>query len=209
MSTFQDRDDAGRQLAAAVADLGLAGGVTVVGLPRGGVPVAAAVAAVLDAPLDILLVRKVGHPRHREYAIGAVAEGGVEIADESAQRRLDQADVAGAVGRAHRELRERAEHYRGARPAHDLAGRTVVVVDDGLATGSTARAALRAVRRLGAERAVLAVPVASAQGLRSVASVAHDVVCVLTPPDFRAVGHHYDDFTATTDDEVRRLLQAR
>ena len=206
MTLFEDRHDAGTQLAAAVADLGLEGDVTVVGLPRGGVPLAAAVATGLDAPLDVILVRKVGHPRHREYAIGAIAEGGVEIANESEQRRLDPDEVASAVRRARRELDERAERYRGTRPPHDLEGRTVIVVDDGLATGSTARSALRAVRRLGARRAVLAVPVASRRGLRSTEGVAHQVVCLHTPEDFRAVGQFYEDFAPTTDDAVRALL---
>lgn len=206
MTLFEDRHDAGTQLAAAVADLGLEGDVTVVGLPRGGVPLAAAVATGLDAPLDVILVRKVGHPRHREYAIGAIAEGGVEIANESEQRRLDPDEVASAVRRARRELDERAERYRGTRPPHDLEGRTVIVVDDGLATGSTARSALRAVRRLGARRAVLAVPVASRRGLRSTEGVAHQVVCLHTPEDFRAVGQFYEDFAPTTDDVVRALL---
>ena len=206
MTLFEDRQDAGTQLAAAVADLNLEGAVTVVGLPRGGVPVAAAVAAALDAPLDVILVRKVGHPRHREYAIGAIAEGGVEIANESEQRRLDPDEVASAVRRARRELDERADLYRGARRRHALAGRTVVVVDDGLATGATARSALRAVRRIGASKAILAVPVASRRGLRSVEGVAHQVVCLHTPDDFRAVGQFYADFAPTTDDEVRAFL---
>ena len=203
MTLFEDRHDAGTQLAAAVADLGLEGDVTVVGLPRGGVPLAAAVATGLDAPLDVILVRKVGHPRHREYAIGAIAEGGVEIANESEQRRLDPDEVASAVRRARRELDERAERYRGTRPPHDLEGRTVIVVDDGLATGSTARSALRAVRRLGARRAVLAVPVASRRGLRSTEGVAHQVVCLHTPEDFRAVGQFYEDCLLYTSPSPR------
>lgn len=206
MTVFADRHDAGRQLAPAVAELSLGNDVTVVGLPRGGVPLAAVVAEALGAPLDVLLVRKVGHPRHREYAIGAVAEGGVEVANESEQRRLDADDVEVALGRARRELQERAERYRGARQRQPLAGRTVVVVDDGLATGATARSALRAVRRIGASRAVLAVPVASRRGLRSVEGVAHEIVCLHAPDDFRAVGQYYADFTPTTDDEVRALL---
>lgn len=206
MTTFADRVDAGQQLAAAVVAHGVGADPVVLGLPRGGVPVAAAVAAALGAPLDVLLVRKVGHPRHREYAIGAVAEGGVEVHDDAAQRRLAAAHVTAAVERARAELRERAERYRGVRPAIDVRGRAVVVVDDGLATGATARSALQAVRGRGAAEVVLAVPVASPRGLETVRDVADVVVCLAAPRGFRAVGNHYEDFTATSDAEVRRLL---
>ncbi len=204
---FDDRLDAGRQLAAAVADRVRGEDVVVLGLPRGGVPVAACLAAALHAPLDVLLVRKVGHPRHPEFAIGAVAEGGVEVHDEAAQRRLPRAVVADAVGRARHELRERANRYRGVAPPVPVEGRTVVVVDDGLATGATARSALRAVRARRPARLVLAVPVASPRGLQTVRGAADDVVCLGAPADFRAVGNHYRDFSATTDDEVRALLR--
>lgn len=207
MRQFADRADAGQHLAAeVVARCGTETEVVVLGLPRGGVPVAAVVAAALSAPLDVLLVRKIGHPRHREYAIGAVAEGGVEVHDEAAQRRLDPTDVARARDRARAELRERAARYRGIRPAVDVTGRTVVMVDDGLATGATARSALQAARQRGAGHVVLAVPVASPRGLRAVEDAADEVVCLSAPADFRAVGQFYADFSATTDDEVRRLL---
>lgn len=206
VTTFADRDDAGRRLAAAVADLDAAHDVVVVGLPRGGVPVAAMVATALGAPLDVLLVRKVGHPQHREFAIGAVAEGGIEVMDESAMRHIGPDAAAAAVDRARRELRERAERYRGSRPAHALEGRTVVIVDDGLATGATMRSAVRAAEELGAARVVVAVPVASPRGLRAVDEVADEVVCLAAPAGFRAVGQYYDDFAPTTDDDVRRLL---
>jgi predicted phosphoribosyltransferase len=208
VTTFTDRDDAGRRLAAAVANLVPAHDVVVVGLPRGGVPVAAVVASALDAPLDVLLVRKVGHPRHREFAIGAVAEGGIEVMDESAMQQIGPDTAAAAVDRARRELQERAERYRGSRPAHALGGRTVVIVDDGLATGATMRSAVRAAEQLGAARVVVAVPVASPRGLRTVEGLADQVVCLAAPVGFRAVGQYYDDFAPTTDDDVRRLLGA-
>lgn len=204
---FRDRRDAGRQLAAAVLERVAADAdVTVLGLPRGGVPIAAAVADALEAPLDVLLVRKVGHPRHREFAIGAVAEGGVEVREEGAVPGASDADVARAVELARAELSERAERYRGVRTAAPVEGRTVVVVDDGLATGATARVALLAVRERSPARLVLAVPVASPRGLASVHDVADEVVCLHTPRGFRAVGQYYRDFSATTDDEVRQLL---
>lgn len=205
---FQDRADAGRQLAAAVRDH-VAGDedVTVLGLPRGGVPIAAAVADALEAPLDVLLVRKVGHPRHREFAIGAVAEGDIEVRDRGSIAGASEEDVRRALARARDELAERAERYRGVRTAAPVEGRTVVVVDDGLATGATARVALLAVRRRSPGRVVLAVPVASPRGLETVQDVVDDVVCLHAPRGFRAVGQYYRDFSPTTDDDVRRLLE--
>ena len=165
-------------------------------------------ASALDAPLDVLLVRKVGHPRHREFALGAVAEGGIEVMDESAMQQLGPDAAAAVVDRARRELQERAERYRGSRPAHALEGRTVVIVDDGLATGATMRSAVLAAEQLGAARVVVAVPVASRRGLRTVEEIADQVVCLAAPVGFRAVGQYYDDFAPTTDDDVRRLLGA-
>lgn len=203
---FQDRTDAGRQLAAAVAERVAAEGVTVLGLPRGGVPVAAAVAEKLGAPMDVLLVRKVGHPRHREFAIGAVAEGGVEVRSDDPAARMAAAEFDQAVERARSELADRAERYRGVRTAAPIEGRTVVVVDDGVATGSTARVALLAVRQRNPRRLVLAVPVASPRGIETLQDVVDEVVCLHAPRGFRAVGQYYRDFSATTDDDVRRLL---
>lgn len=203
---FQDRTDAGRQLAAAVAERVDADGVTVLGLPRGGVPVAAAVAEELGAPLDVLLVRKVGHPHHREFAIGAVAEGGVEVRSDDTAARMARAEVDQAVELAQSELADRASRYRGVRTAAPVDGRTVVVVDDGVATGSTARVALTALRERSPRRLVLAVPVASPRGIETLQDVVDEVVCLHAPRGFRAVGQFYRDFSATTDDEVRRLL---
>ena len=203
---FHDRADAGQQLAAAVAAQVGDGEVTVLGLPRGGMPVAAPVAKALGAPLDVLLVRKVGHPRHRELAVGAVAEGGVHVRNEQLAGRLSADEFAAALERAEGELAERARRYRGLRSAVPVHGRTVVVVDDGLATGATARVALQAVRERGPSRLVLAVPVGSPDGLRTVGDVADVVVCLAAPDSFRAVGQYYADFAPTSDDEVTRLL---
>lgn len=204
---FQDRAEAGRQLAAAVAEHVAAGeDVTVLGLPRGGVPVAAAVAEELGAPLDVLLVRKVGHPRHKEFAIGAVAEGGVEVRNTDTAARMADSEVDQAVELARSELADRAARYRGVRTAAPISGRTVVVVDDGVATGSTARVALTALRERDPARLVLAVPVASPRGIETLQDTVHDVVCLHAPRSFRAVGQYYRDFSATTDDEVRQLL---
>lgn len=205
---FDDRRDAGRQLAAAVAErVKPDEDVTVLGLPRGGVPIAAAVADSLGAPLDVLLVRKVGHPSHREFAIGAVAEGGVQVGEADAVAGADEEQVRAAVDRAHSELEERAERYRGVRTPAPVEGRTVVVVDDGLATGATARVALLAARERSPARLVLAVPVASPRGLENVTDIVDEVVSLHSPPGFRAVGQYYRDFSATTDDEVRQLLE--
>ena len=215
---FQDRQDAGRRLGtvlrahtdeAAVSGGNVSGGnVVVVGLPRGGVVVAAEVAAALDAPLDVLVVRKIGTPGHEELAMGAVAEGGVTVIDDRIVTELGitPSQLAAATAKAERELTERARLLRGVRPMLDLAGATVVLVDDGLATGSTARAALRAVAARGAGRRVMAVPVGAPAAVRMLASEADEVVCLAAPAGFRAVGAFYVDFRPITDTEVQRLL---
>lgn len=200
---FHDRHEAGRELASRAAHL--AGpDVIVLGLPRGGVPVAEEVADVLRAPLDVCVVRKLGVPYHPELGMGAIGEGGTRVInDEVVQRAgVSAADVATVEARERDVLRERARRYRGDEAPAGLTGRTAVVVDDGIATGSTARAACRIARERGARRVVLAVPVAPADWTERLAGVADEYVCVETPAYFAAIGQFYQDFTQTTDAEV-------
>jgi putative phosphoribosyl transferase len=213
---FADRRDAGRRLAHRLGDLAehgenRSGEVVVLGLPRGGVPVAAEVAASLGAPLDILVVGKVGVPGHEELAVGAVADDGTTVVNPDVQSvaGLSDADVSDLAERQVAALARRGTELRpaGATPA-DVAGRTVVVVDDGMATGATMRVALDVVRQRGARRVIAAVPVASLEATSLVAAGADRVVCVLTPRDFHAVGPWYGDFTQVGDDEVRDVLAA-
>ena len=204
-----DRFDAGRRLARAL-DAERRPSLVVLGLPRGGVPVAAEVARALDAPLDVLVVRKLGVPQHRELAMGAIGEGGVRVVDHEVVQSLGvpERELA-AVERAESEvLALRATSYRQVLPARDLAGHPVVIVDDGMATGSTARAACEVARARGASHVVVATPVASSSAVRAVAAVADDVVTLSVPPSFRAVGEFYDDFSPTTDTDVLALLHA-
>ena len=196
---FRDRDDAGVRLGEAVAALDLASPV-VLGMPRGGVPVAAPVAFRLDAPLDVVVACKIGAPGHAELGIGAAAEDGIVV-------WIGPSDADGQA-RAQAEVARRVAAYRGDRPRPSVAGRAVVVVDDGLATGVTAEAALRWVRSHGPDRLVLAVPVGAPDTVRRLqaSELADQVVCLLQPPGFGAVGAWYDDFDQTTDDQVHRLL---
>lgn len=184
------------------------GDVVVLALPRGGVPVAAAVADRLGAPLDVLTVRKVGTPGHVELALGAVASGGLVVLNDDLVARLGLGEgaVSARVDVARRELAERDRRLRGDRPAPELDGRTVVVVDDGLATGATMRAAVAAVRTASPQRVVVAVPVGPPDTVAELATEADDVICPLQPPDFAAVGQWYRDFGETTDADVVELL---
>ncbi|WP_411108796.1 phosphoribosyltransferase family protein [Streptomyces sp. c-19] len=204
---FSDRTDAGRQLAARLGHL-KDQDVVVLGLPRGGVPVAAEVADALGAPLDICLVRKLGTPGQPELAMGALGEGGVRVLNERVLRRTgaDERDIAAAEVREHAELDQRAGRYRGSRPSIPLEGRTVLVVDDGLATGATALAACRVVRAKGAARIVLAVPVAPQGWTDRLGGEADETVSVHTPELFYAIGQFYRDFTQTPDAEVIACL---
>jgi len=207
---FADRVDAGRQLSARLGHLA-GSGVVVLGLPRGGVPVAAEVAAVLHAPLDVLVVRKLGLPWQPELAMGAVAGVGGALEEVRNEQVIRQTGVSAETidqvrSREVAELRRRESAYRGDRPAIDVRGRTVVVVDDGLATGSTMLAAVAAVRGQSPVRVVVGVPVGSRGTCTRLRREVAEVVCVSTPLGFAAVGQAYDDFRATSDDEVRAAL---
>ncbi|MFC6881840.1 phosphoribosyltransferase [Actinomadura yumaensis] len=200
---FADRAEAGRALAERLAPLGLEGAV-VLALPRGGVPVGHEVARRLGARLDVLVTRKIGYPPQPELGVGAVAEGGDPVFDGGLLRRLGltEDDLAATVASERAELDRRVRAYRGDRPLSGTASRPVVVVDDGLATGGTARAALRAVRGHGPTRLVLAVPVGAAETVRDMSGEADDVVVLAAPSSFRAVGQWYHDFDQLTDADV-------
>jgi predicted phosphoribosyltransferase len=182
--------------------------VIVLALPRGGVPVAYEVAQALDAPLDVFLVRKLGVPGHEEFALGAIASGGVRVINQDAVRglRIPPATIDAIAAREQQELERRERLYRGDRPAPDVRGRTVILVDDGLATGATMSAAVQALRQQGAGRIVVAVPIAPSDTCDQLREVVDDIVCAVTPAPFHAVGLWYEDFSQTTDDEVRDLL---
>ena len=205
---FRDRSDAGQVLAGRLGDYAGDPSVIVFGLPRGGVPVAYEVARSLGAPLDVFLVRKLGVPGHRELAMGAIASGGVQVLNRSVIDHLGiTAEQVEEVARQEAKvLADREREYRGDRPPVEISGRTVVLVDDGLATGASMRAAVAATRNQGPERIVVAVPVAARETCAAVEAEADEVVCALTPDPFYAVGLWYDDFSQTTDEEVRALL---
>ena len=204
---FRDRADAGRQLADRLLDLREAEPI-VLALPRGGVPVGYEIACELEAPLDVFLVRKIGAPGHRELGIGAVAQGDVRLFNESAIQMLglDWEEIEAIVEEETAELERRLGRFRGDRPLPDLAGQSVILVDDGLATGVTALAAIRALRQLGPARIILAVPVCAAETARTMRAEVDDLICVHAPEDFMAVGLWYNNFEQTTDEEVVDLL---
>jgi putative phosphoribosyl transferase len=206
---FRDRADAGRRLAAGLEHL-RAERPVVLALPRGGVPVAYEVARALDAPLDVILVRKLGVPSQPELAMGALGEGGVRVLNDDVLDHIaiTPERLAEVEAREGHELVRRASAFRGERAMTPIAGRTVIVVDDGIATGSTARAALRVARAHGASRVVLAVPVAPPETIQPRAGEADEVVVVEQPARMWAIGAHYDDFRQTTDAEVVSLLDA-
>jgi putative phosphoribosyl transferase len=206
---FADRVDAGRRLALAVAQRVRDGNPLVMGLPRGGVPVAFEVAQVLGAPLDVLVVRKLGAPMQPELAMGAIASGGVRVLNPDVLRGLGLTaeDVARVERRESAVLAQREQMWRGARPWPELRGRTVILVDDGLATGATMRVAVQAARAHGADRIVAAVPVGAPLTCRTLEREGAEVICLREEPDLVAVGMWYDDFSETHDDEVRRLLE--
>lgn len=205
---FQNRMDAGKQLAARLLAFTNDPSVRVLGLPRGGVPVAYEVATALHAPLDILLVRKLGVPGEPELAMGGIASGGIRVLNPGVVRALGISDavIEAATRQEERELIRREHLYRSERPLIDLRGRTVIVVDDGMATGATQRAAVVAVRRLGAARCIVAIPVAAATTYDALHAEGIEVITVLMPHDLYAIGRWYEDFPQTTDAEVRELL---
>ena len=205
---FQDRTDAGRQLAEELLSYAGRDDVIVLALPRGGVPVAFEVAQRLGVPLDVFVVRKLGVPGHEELAMGAIASGGIRVLNEDVLYVLPDAqsivEMVTAIERE--ELKRRERDYRSDRPAPEVRGRTVILVDDGLATGATMRAAAAALRQQGAAKIIVAVPVGAPSSCHEIRSAADEVVCLQTPGSFMGVGQYYEDFSQTTDEEVRELL---
>ena len=208
MRRFRDRAEAGRLLAEQLKRYAGRDDVVVLALPRGGVPVGFEVAKALGAPLDVFVVRKLGVPGHEEFAMGALAGGGLVVLSPQAVGALEisDAEIRRTVAAEQRELERREAAYRGGHDPPDVKGKTVILVDDGLATGSTMRAAALAVRQLDPARVVVAVPVASRETCDEFRDDVDEIVCLVTPEPFHAVGIWYDDFTQTSDAEVRELL---
>jgi putative phosphoribosyl transferase len=205
---YRDRTDAGRRLAARLRQYADRPDVVVLALPRGGVPVAFEVSEALHAPLDVFVVRKLGLPAHPELAIGAIASGGVRIVDEAALRRfgVTEEQLAAVAADEERELDRRERQYRDGLPSPDVTGKTVILIDDGLATGATMAAAATALRAQHPAGLVVAVPVAAAETCEAFRELVDEVVCGATPEPFHAVGLWYEDFSQTSDEEVRDLL---
>jgi predicted phosphoribosyltransferase len=208
-TAFQDRFDAGTTLATQLAAYAGRNDVVVLALPRGGVPVGFEVAKALQAPLDVFLVRKLGVPGHEELAMGAIASGGVQVVNDDVIEALDVPPerIAAVAAAEEQELERRLLVYRSDMPPHDVKGKIAILVDDGLATGSSMRAAVQALRRLDPARVVVAVPTAAAETCQRLAAEADEVVCASTPRPFHAVGLSYRDFSQTTDAEVSDLLR--
>jgi putative phosphoribosyl transferase len=206
---FPNRSEAGRRLATDLASYAGRSDILVLGLPRGGVPVAYEIAVALDAPLDVFIVRKLGLPGHEEFGIGAIASGGVRVVDEGVLRSygVDGEMLDRITERERRELERREQLYRDDRPFPTVQDRTVILVDDGLATGSTMRAAVAALRAEGPHEIVVAVPVGAGETCSALSKVADAVVCLATPDPFYAVGLWYEDFEQTQDEEVHALLE--
>lgn len=205
---YRDRTEAAEVLADRLASLAGQPDVIVLGLVRGGVPVAEVVARRLGAPLDVLVVRKLGVPLAPELAFGALGPDGVKVLNESVARRLTEEDIAEVVQRETAELQRRESRYRAGRPPLDLTGRTAVIIDDGLATGATARAAVAVAKRMGARRVIVAVPVCSPDSYEALIREADEVICPDRPADFGAVGQYYEDFHEVSDDQVTAALAA-
>ncbi len=206
---YADRREAGRFLAQQLHQYANRDDVIVLALPRGGVPVAAEVADALNAPLDVFIVRKLGVPGHEELALGAIASGGIRVLNADVVRKvgLSDAQIERVTAQERQELQRRERTYRDDRPALSLKGRTVILVDDGVATGATMRAAVKALRELAPQRLIVAVPTAPPDVCRAFEGHADEVICAITPQPFGGVGAWYRDFAQTTDDEVRDLLR--
>lgn len=205
---FRDRRDAGRRLAQRLTAYANRPDVVVLALPRGGVPVGYEIAQALHVPLDVMVVRKLGVPGHEELAMGAIASGNIRILNEDIIRLLTISEpvIAEVARREHEELLRRERVYRGDRPSNAVEGRTVILVDDGLATGSTMRAAIAAVRQQRPAKVIVAVPTAAPETCQELKAEADEVQCAMTPTPFFGVGQWYEDFSQTTDQEVRELL---
>jgi predicted phosphoribosyltransferase len=206
---FSNRRDAGRRLADALTRYRGDPSAIVLALPRGGVPIGFEVASALGVPLDVFVVRKLGLPWHEELAMGALARGGVRILDDELIRaaRVSPDEILRITADEQAELNRRERRYRGSRAFPSVRGKTVILVDDGLATGSTMRAAVAALRKEDPARVVVAVPVAAREACDAVGTIADEIVCVATPDYFQSVGQWYDDFAQTSDDEVHALLE--
>jgi predicted phosphoribosyltransferase len=209
MTVFTDRADAGRQLAGWLSAYAGRSDVVVLALPRGGVPVAAEVAARLGAPLDVFLVRKLGVPGHPELAMGAIAEGGVMVAGDAilAELGIPRTALEDVAVRERLELERRDRQYRGGRERPDVRGKVVILIDDGLATGATMEAAVLALREHHPSRIVVATPVGARDACERLGQMADEVVCALIPESFLAVGQWYRNFSQTSDDEVKALIE--
>jgi putative phosphoribosyl transferase len=205
---FPDRAEAGRLLGLKLSKYAGCDDVIVLGLPRGGVPVAYEVARALRVPLDVFIVRKLGVPGFEELAVGAIASGGVRVLNDDVVRALPNADeiIEAVTQRETKELERREQEYRDGRPAPEIANQIVILIDDGLATGATMRAAVKALRQRGAAKIVVAVPVGPPDTCKEFEDEADEVVCASAPEFFQAVGQYYEDFSQTSDEEVRDLL---
>lgn len=209
MPQFTDRRDAGQKLARELSEYANQEDVIVLGLPRGGIPVAFEVAKALEAPLDVFVVRKLGAPGNPELAMGAIASGGVRVMNEGVVDRLAISDesIEQTVEKEREKLQKREEIYRGARPEIELGGKTVILVDDGLATGATMRAAVSALREHDPEKIVMAVPTAPPESCAELGEMVDENICLTTPRPFFGVGGAYQDFSQTTNEEVRDFLE--
>lgn len=210
MKIFNDRIDAGIELANALTKWKGQANTMVIGLPRGGVPVASEVAKVLNLPLDVICPRKLGAPHNKEFAIGAITETGEGILSEDVIRSLgiSQEYIASEMESQKKEAQKRLELYRQGKPPRVVKGQTIILVDDGLATGSTLKAAIHSLRKEGVEAIIVGVPVSPPDTLREIQELVEEVVCLSAPPFFQAVGQFYRDFSATEDDEVINIMNS-